>query len=313
MFFLSEGNKNRAKILPVFGILLSLFFGMRFAYALEIPAAPESYISDNTDILSEFVENQLIEELYLLEQDTSVEIGILTIHSLEGENLEMYANEVFREWGIGQQDKDNGLLLFIVLEDKEVRIEVGYGLEGSVTDAVSSQIIRNIVIPAFRDGNYEQGVVDAVAQLDRAVRQEGILDTIDQENIYSPGFGDKIADYFSKPFTLFIFIFILFALLGEKRIQKLKRIPVITLLTLIFTLRTYSYVDQVIVPVIIAFILDVLLRKINFSKIASNTSFGSGRRGGFGGGGFGGSSGGGFGGGGFGGGSSGGGGASGKW
>lgn len=126
--------------------------------ALEVPQAPADYLLDQADILSESYETALKERLTTLEDETTAEIGVLTIESLEGDVLEWYSLEVARGWGIGQEEFDNGVLILISEGDRAVRIEVGYGLEGAVTDANSSAIINQKMIPEFREGNYEAGL-----------------------------------------------------------------------------------------------------------------------------------------------------------
>jgi uncharacterized protein len=126
--------------------------------ALEVPEAPADYLLDQADILSESYETALKERLTTLEDETTAEIGVLTIESLEGDVLEWYSLEVARGWGIGQEEFDNGVLILISEGDRAVRIEVGYGLEGAVTDANSSAIINQKMIPEFREGDYEAGL-----------------------------------------------------------------------------------------------------------------------------------------------------------
>jgi uncharacterized protein len=83
---------------------------------------------------------------------------VLTIPSLEGQTVEEVANEVFKAWGLGQAERDNGVLLLVARDDRELRIEVGYGLEGDLTDAEAGRIIRNVIVPAFREGDFDGGV-----------------------------------------------------------------------------------------------------------------------------------------------------------
>jgi len=81
------------------------------------------------------------------------------------EDIVPYGTALFNEWGIGKKDKDNGVLLLVAKDQKKIRIEVGYGLDGALTDAISSRIIREKIIPAFNAGNYSQGISDAVTEI----------------------------------------------------------------------------------------------------------------------------------------------------
>ena len=103
---------------------------------------------------------------------TSNQIVILTVNSLDGEDIEGYANRVFHEWRLGQKEKRNGVLLVAAIKDRKLRIEVGYGLEGVLTDALSSQIIRNEIAPKFKAGDYDGGLWVGVNAIDKAIRGE---------------------------------------------------------------------------------------------------------------------------------------------
>src|SRR5581483_12386920 len=92
-------------------------------------------------------------ELAAHEQRTGNQVVLLTVPSLEGEPLEEFSDRVATTWKLGQKGTDNGVLLLVVPKDRRVRIEVGYGLEGTLTDAVASRIIRHEMIPRFRAGN----------------------------------------------------------------------------------------------------------------------------------------------------------------
>ncbi len=117
-------------------------------------------VTDNAQILSENTRNSLTETLKEHEATTTNQIVILTIPSLEGENIEDFANKVFNEWKLGQKDKDNGILIVVVPDERKMRIEVGYGLEGTLTDLSAGRIIREIMTPRFRDGDFDGGITD---------------------------------------------------------------------------------------------------------------------------------------------------------
>lgn len=142
------------------------------ARALEVPAKPEGYISDYARLLSESARQNLERILADFERATSNQVAVAIFQSLEGESLEDISIRLAEAWKIGSKKNDNGVILLIFKEDRQVRIEVGYGLEGALPDAVAGQIIRREIAPAFREGRYEEGVAAGVNAILRAVRGE---------------------------------------------------------------------------------------------------------------------------------------------
>ena len=145
---------RRALVSAIFGIIL--FPLVSFAH-LDFKK-PEGFFSDSASLLSPKSGSAIESLLSSYTKETANEIAVLIIPSLEGDPIEDVAVEVFQSWGIGQKGKDNGVLLLISKEDKEVRIEVGYGLEPDLTDAEVGAIIRNTLTPAFKEGKYDEGV-----------------------------------------------------------------------------------------------------------------------------------------------------------
>jgi len=129
-------------------------------------------VHDEANILSSSTRS-LLESILKRDRDsTSNQIAVLTIPSLEGQSLEEYSLQVSEKWKLGKADKDNGVLLLIVVNDRDIRIEVGYGLEGVLTDALSSRINRNEIAPYFRQGNYDEGVKAGVIAIIDAIKGE---------------------------------------------------------------------------------------------------------------------------------------------
>lgn len=150
------------------------FFGLFFSLAcplaaLEVPALA-GRVNDTASMMSQQTRARLNEFLRELETTDSTQIVVLTIPSLEGEVLENYSMQVVEKWKIGQEKLDNGALLLISRDDREIRIEVGYGLEGTLTDLVSGQIIRRDMVPRFKKGNYDEGIIAGVVAMVKAVR-----------------------------------------------------------------------------------------------------------------------------------------------
>ena len=133
---------------------------------------PNSFVSDLANVLSQDQLLSLENKLNQFEKETSNEIAILIINSLEGEVIENVAVDIFGKWGIGKKDKDNGVLILAAIEDRKIRIEVGYGLEGVLTDAQSFWIIDSIIKPAFRAEKYYEGFDGAVDKIMAATQGE---------------------------------------------------------------------------------------------------------------------------------------------
>jgi uncharacterized protein len=128
-------------------------------FAADIPYLT-GRITDNAQLLSPAVSESLSESLKAHEDRTGNQIAVLTIPTIDEESIEDYAAEVFESWKLGQKGVDNGILIVVVPDDRRMRIEVGYGLEGILTDGMAGQIIRTVMTPKFKDGNYDAGIAD---------------------------------------------------------------------------------------------------------------------------------------------------------
>ncbi|MBN1467855.1 MAG: TPM domain-containing protein [Fusobacteriaceae bacterium] len=132
----------------------------------------KGFINDYANILDSQTENQLETWSKELQQKTTAEIGILTVDSLDGEDIESYANNVFRKWGIGNKEKNNGILFVVSKGDRKVRIEVGYGLEGVINDGKAGDILDNYVVPYYRDNNFGEGTVEGYKAIYSEIAKE---------------------------------------------------------------------------------------------------------------------------------------------
>lgn len=137
--------------------------------ALEIPRA-SGYVVDQAGLLQPASREKLESFLAELDRSDSTQIAVLTIPSLEGESLEDYSLRVATAWGIGRKDHDNGALLLVAHQDRRLRIEVGYGLEGQLTDLLTGRIIDNTIALYFSQGNFDEGISAAVQAMADASR-----------------------------------------------------------------------------------------------------------------------------------------------
>ena len=138
--------------------LLGFFLYASPTWGLEIPPLTDRIV-DRAQVLSSSDRARLISLLAAHESKTINQVAVLTLPSLAGEPLEEFSHRVASAWGLGQKGTDNGVLLLVAIQERKIRIEVGYGLEGTLTDAKSSQIIRHEIVPRFRQGDYSEGIV----------------------------------------------------------------------------------------------------------------------------------------------------------
>ncbi len=131
-------------------------------------------VNDYADMISGDVEEQIDAKLQALEEEESTQIVVLTIPSLEGEVLEEYSMRVVEAWKVGQKKLDNGALLLVSRDDRKLRIEVGYGLEGKLTDLQSGRIIDNVIVPRFARGAIDEGFLAGTDAMIAAVKGEYI-------------------------------------------------------------------------------------------------------------------------------------------
>jgi|AntRauTorckE6833_2_1112554.scaffolds.fasta_scaffold04003_5 uncharacterized protein len=137
------------------------------ALAQSTPQFPElsGRVVDTAGMLSPNTESQLTQMLQAHEQGTTEQVVVVTLPELQGYAIEDFGYQLGRHWGIGQKGEDNGALLIVAQQERKIRIEVGYGLEGRLTDAASATIINQIMTPAFKQGQFEQGVLNGAAAM----------------------------------------------------------------------------------------------------------------------------------------------------
>jgi uncharacterized protein len=137
-----------------------------------VPELWGTRVHDDAKVLKHETVEALEAQLKAYEDSTSNQIAILTVSSLDGETIEEYSLQVAEKWKLGQQDKDNGVLLLIAVDDHKMRIEVGHGLEGVLTDALCNRIIRNEMAPAFRRADFDGGVTAAITAITKGIGGE---------------------------------------------------------------------------------------------------------------------------------------------
>lgn len=162
---------RRSSIAKIFFIAGLLFFGSS-AFAYVSPGSPTGYVNDYARLLTAEQKSTLEGQLREFDKTDSTQISVVIVKNLSGDYIENFAEKLFKEWGIGNKEKDNGVLLLVSLEDRKLRIEVGYGLEGALPDATAHTIIQNDITTLFKEGKYYEGIYGGVGAIMKAVKGE---------------------------------------------------------------------------------------------------------------------------------------------
>lgn len=173
----------------------SELFSFSVVHAAEVPPL-KGYINDYANMISPAVRTKLMSELKEFERTDSTQIVILTIPSLEGQVIEEYSIKVAESWKIGQKGRDNGIIFIVANQERKIRIEVGRGLEGKLTDLTAGRIIDLVVKPRFKRGDYSGGFVAGVAAMIDATKGEFKADDVKPS---------KMKKSFSPFFTILLF------------------------------------------------------------------------------------------------------------
>lgn len=200
------------KKILVTSLLFLLSTGGALAYYS--PSKPTGYVNDYASMMSQERRIELENDLDAFEKETAHEIAIVTIESLDGDYIENFAVKLFEEWGIGKAEADNGVLFLVAKEDRQFRIEVGYGLEGALTDSISQAILDQVATPAFKQGDFDNGIVGAVEEIKKAIKGEELA--VDPN---APSEESPIREIIVFYFVIFMFITFggLFAYLGKSK------------------------------------------------------------------------------------------------
>ena len=141
-------------------LVLFLFWGLGSYCQFQIPEKPkkETSVYDYIGLLGENQKNNLEQKLIRYSDSTSTQIVVAIISSTEGEEIKYLATQWGHSWGIGQKGKDNGIFILLAKDDRHITIQTGYGVEGSLTDAMSRRIIENVIIPQFKQNDFYGGL-----------------------------------------------------------------------------------------------------------------------------------------------------------
>lgn len=162
--------KKTIAVILLFICTLSLSIS---AVELDIPNPTEyKYINDYSGVVDEDYKREIISIGKELEDKTGAQATIVIINSTDNIDIETYSNKLFRAWGIGQSNKDNGLLILLAIQDRNWRIEVGRGLEGAIPDVLSNKVMTSLAMPSFTEGNYGEGLLKAYSKFSDYIAEE---------------------------------------------------------------------------------------------------------------------------------------------
>lgn len=184
-------------------ILLILLSSLPVVAAVDYPQLT-GFVTDDADMIDPVYESKITELAKKIEGATTVEIAVVTVESLEGESKEAYAVKLFEQANIGKKDKDNGLLILVAKQERKYRFEVGYGLEGVITDSMKVNIGNRIITPNFKSGEYGKGIYESMLVIEGLLEgDEGVISEYSMNDQGSTGTSSGWVG------ILFFFIFII--------------------------------------------------------------------------------------------------------
>ena len=189
----------KVKLVAIFFFVFGCVFGQ-----FEIPDKPkeDTSVYDYIDLLPKLEKNALEEKLIRYSDSTSTQIVVAIINSTQGEEINYLGAQWGQKWGIGQANKDNGILVLVAFKDRKIAINTGYGTEGNLTDAMSKRIIENVILPHFKNAEYYAGIdagSDAIFQV--------LSGEFEEERTFSDGGGFPLGSIL--PFIIFFIILII--------------------------------------------------------------------------------------------------------
>lgn len=209
---------HRLNKITQISVLASLFV-ILVCFAQNFPP-PRGYVNDYANLLSGEYEARLNGFAGELEYKTTAQVSIVALDSVAPYEIEDYAVMLFEKWGIGHKGKDNGILIVLAVKDRRVRIEVGYGLEGAIPDAIAKQVIEERMMPFFKQGKYQEGLVSGSLSVMGLVAKEYNVELAGFGQYYNnltppkPSTLASILNFLFTLFILFLFMSMRMGLLG---------------------------------------------------------------------------------------------------
>ncbi len=208
------------KIFQSFCILIVLCIIMSYtAFAIDLPKPTnEFFVNDFADVIDEETENDIMAIGASLYKQTTAQVVVVTVDSLDGYDVDEYALELGREWGVGDEDKNNGVVLLMAVSEREVTIQVGYGLEGRLTDGKTGRILDNYAVPYLKDNDYSKGLSEAYKAIVTEVYEE--YDVTPQVDYDMDEYYNDDSDAMDRVVSLIIIVIVLLIIFGGRHSRR---------------------------------------------------------------------------------------------
>lgn len=195
----------------IISILIILFGLFNITNVQALPSATkEFYINDFANLLSEDTKNYILKTSVALEKETTAQVVVVTVPSLDGASIEEYATELFRDYGIGTKDKNNGLLLLLALEERQFRVEVGYGLEEVLTDGLTGRYQDQYIIPYLKENNWDKGIKNGYSAFVKKLCEYYNVDTLNVAEVHTKTNQENTSTETEEPFAISAILGVIF-------------------------------------------------------------------------------------------------------
>ncbi|MDD2377118.1 MAG: TPM domain-containing protein [Clostridia bacterium] len=207
---------RKISVLALFLLFLTTNLANVQAADIEYKPTAQFFVNDFANILSDETEQEIFNIGLNIQEKTTAQLVIVTVPNMSGNFIESFTNELFNEWGIGAKEKNNGVLVIIAQEEKKIRIEVGYGLEGALNDAKVGRILDKYAVIPLKENNYDQAIIDSAKQIQGEIYTEYSIDNTVENPNFVPIDNSITID--TKYIIIAIIIFIFLVIVTKGRI-----------------------------------------------------------------------------------------------
>ncbi len=205
---MKRGNKKAIRKISLILLIIAL---CPFLLGAAPDHTSEFYVNDYADVLSDATEQQILNAAVKLANETTAQVCVLTIDSLDGEDISEYSVEVFRDWGIGNKEKDNGVLIVLSVNDREMWVTTGYGVEGTLTDTRLGQFRDIYAFPYYSEDNFDEGTLQLFNAIvnELRVQEYGLSELENFQNVESDYYYEYQGEELSPEMESFLICFVI--------------------------------------------------------------------------------------------------------